>query len=135
MAKSNIKATLNHDFKKVWDTVTDVKNFCWRSDLKYVEVLDESNFIEYTKDGFATNFKVTEKNELKKWEFDIENQNIKGHWTGIFYDHNGKTTIDFTEDVKVKKFYLLPFIGKYLRKQQWLYFNDLKTYLDSDKKA
>ena len=67
------------------------------------------------------------KERYKRWEFDMENKNIKGHWTGIFYDQMGRTTIDFTEKVTVKKFYLRPFAGRYLRNQQRLYFSDLKA--------
>lgn len=66
----------------------------------------------------------------------MENENIKGHWTGIFYDHRGRTTIDFTEKVTVKKFFLRPFAGRYLRKQQLSYVSDLKknteTYVEKD---
>ena len=69
-------------------------------------------------------------------KFDVENENIKGHWTGIFYDHRGRTTIDFTEKVTVKKFFLRPFAGRYLRKQQLSYVSDLKkkteTYVEKD---
>lgn len=69
-------------------------------------------------------------------KFDVENENIKGHWTGIFYDHRGRTTIDFTEKVTVKKFFLRPFVGRYLRKQQLSYVSDLKkkteTYVEKD---
>ena len=58
----------------------------------------------------------------------MENENIKGHWTGIFYDHRGRTTIDFTEKVTVA--------GRYLRKQQLSYVSDLKkkteTYVEKD---
>ena len=118
MAYANIKATLASDIRKVWDTVTDLKDWSWRSGLDRIEVLSDTQFVEYTEDGFATTFTVTLKERYKRWEFDMENKNIKGHWTGIFYDQMGRTTIDFTEKVTVKKFYLRPFAGRYLRNQQ-----------------
>ena len=127
MAYANIKATLASDIRKVWDTVTDLKDWSWRSGLDRIEVLSDTQFVEYTEDGFATTFTVTLKERYKRWEFDMENKNIKGHWTGIFYDQMGRTTIDFTEKVTVKKFYLRPFAGRYLRNQQRLYFYDLKA--------
>ena len=39
----------------------------------------------------------------ERWEFDMENSNIKGHWTGIFTSKGNKTQIDFTECVSAKK--------------------------------
>ena len=127
MAYANIKATLASDIRKVWDTVTDLKDWSWRSGTDRIEVLSDTQFVEYTEDGFATTFTVTLKERYKRWEFDMENKNIKGHWTGIFYDQMGRTTIDFTEKVTVKKFYLRPFAGRYLRNQQRMYFSDLKA--------
>lgn len=129
MAQSNIKATLPCDIKKVWDVVTNLQECSWRSDLKRIEILNEKQFIEYTKEGYATDFTITEMKPYERWEFDMENANMKGHWTGIFYKHGDKTTIDFTEDVTAKKFYMKPFVGKFLRQQQALYFTDLKKKL------
>lgn len=36
------------------------------------------------RDGYATTFTITAMESCKRWEFDIENSNIKGHWTGLF---------------------------------------------------
>ena len=53
--------------------------------------------------------------ELERWEFDMENENMAGHWTGIFSQKNGQTEIDFTEDVTVKKPIMKLFIKSYLK--------------------
>lgn len=125
MAYSNIKATLSARVKRVWDIVTDLDDWSWRSDLERIERISGTEFVEYSKDGHETRFTVTLSEPYERWEFDMENDNFKGHWTGIFYDQGKKTTIDFTEKVTVKKFYLKPFAGRYLRKQQRQYFDDL----------
>ena len=39
----------------------------------------------------------------RRWEFDMENSNMTGHWTGIFTAKGAETEIDFTEQVKAKK--------------------------------
>ena len=96
MAVSNIKAIVNSNIQKVWDTVTSLENYQWRSDLSKVEVLSEKQFIEYTKDGFATKFTITACEPYKRWEFDIENSNMSGHWTGIFTEKDNVTEIAFT---------------------------------------
>lgn len=43
----------------------------------------------------------------------MENENIKGHWAGVFSYSGGQTTIDFTEDVTAKKFFMKPFVKSY----------------------
>ena len=99
MAVSNIKATFQSDIQSVWEVVTSLENYAWRSDLGKIEVKNENQFIEYTKDGYATTFTVTKEEPYERWEFDMENDNMKGHWTGVFMQKNGQTEIDFTEDV------------------------------------
>lgn len=129
MAVSNIKATFPEDIQKVWETVTDVKNYTWRSDLSKTEILNEKQFVEYTKEGYATTFTITATEPYKRWEFDMENGNIKGHWTGIFVQKEDKTEIEFTENVTAKKIFMKPFVKTYLKKQQSLFISDLKKAL------
>lgn len=105
MAVSNIKATFQSDIQRVWEVVTSLKNYSWRSDLSKIEIINENQFVEYTKEGYATTFTITVKEPYKRWEFDIENDHIKGHWTGVFSQKDGLAEIDFTEDVTEKSFY------------------------------
>lgn len=129
MAKANIKVTFLCPVEKVWNTVTDLENYGWRSDIKKIRIVDDRNFEEYSKEGIVTSFQVTNKKECELWEFALENQNIKGKWTGRFYRYGDNTTLDFTEEVRAKKWFLMPFVGSYLRKQQMQYFVDLKKAL------
>ena len=129
MAISNIKAIFQCDLEKVWNIVTSFASYSWRSDLSKVEVINEKQFIEYTKDGYSTTFTITFTEPFKRWEFDIENNNIKGHWAGLFSQNGGETTIDFTENVIAKKLLMRPFIKGYLKKQQLLFVTDLRKAL------
>ena len=129
MAISNMKAVFQCDVKKVWDIVTSLENYAWRSDLSKIEILNEKQFIEYTKEGFATTFTITATEPLKRWEFDMENDNIKGQWVGIFSQKDGLAEIDFSEDVTAKKFFMKPFVRYFLRKQQTQYISDLQKAL------
>lgn len=77
--------------------------------------MNEKQFVEYTKDGFATTFTVNVFEPYKRWEFDMENSNIKGHWIGVFSEKNGQVEIDFIEDVTAKKLFMNPFIKAFLK--------------------
>ena len=130
MAISNIKVSLPCDIQNVWEAVTSLEDCAWRSDLGKIEIVNENQFIEYTKDGYATTFTITEKEPCKRYEFDIENGNMQGHWTGIFTKKGNSTELDFTEDVTAKKLVMKPFVKGYLKKQQQLYVSDLKKFLE-----
>ena len=103
MARSNIKAVFENDVQTVWNVITDVKNYIWRTDLSKTEIISDKQFIEYTKNGYATTFTITQKGE--------------------------KTEIDFTEDVTAKKVLMKPFVKAYLKKQQARYVKDLARKL------
>lgn len=129
MAKANIKVTFLCPVEKVWNTITNLSQYKWRSDIEKIQVIDEETFIEVSKEGIKTKFTVVNKQEYELWEFTLDNKNIKGRWTGKFYRHGEKTTLDFTEEVHAKKIFMAPFVGGYLRKQQRQYFVDLKREL------
>ncbi len=129
MAVSTVTATLDCGIEKVWEVVTSLENYQWRSDLSKIEVLSETQFIEYTKDGYPTTFTITVTEPLRRWEFDMDNGNMKGHWTGVFTSKDGGTEITFTEDVTAKKLIMKPFVKSFLKKQQALYISDLKKAL------
>ena len=131
MAVSNIKEIINSDIHKVWEVILAVDKYSvWRSDLSKTEIINEKQFIEYTKDGYDTTFTVTVVEPYKRWEFDIENSNMKGHWIGIFTAKGNETQIDFTENVIPKKLFMKPFVKSYLKKQQTQFVLDLKKALE-----
>lgn len=125
MVISNIKATFPTTIENVWAIVTSLTDYSWRSDIDKIEVVNDTTFIEYSKTGIATTFTITVCKPLERWEFDMENKNMKGHWVGIFKPKNGYVEIDFTENVSAKKFLLKPFVKTYLKKQQSTYVRDL----------
>lgn len=131
MAISNISAIINEEIHKVWDVVITVDKYSmWRSDLSRTEIVNEKQFIEYTKDGYATTFSTTAVELYKCWEFDMENSNMTGHWTGIFTAKGNETQIDFTENVIPKKWFMKPFVKFYLQKQQRQFVLDLKKAVE-----
>lgn len=130
MAVSSIRLTLSSDIQKVWNIVTSVKNYlAWRGDVSKTEILDDKRFVEYTKDGYATTFTITVTEPYKRWEFNMENGNMKGHWVGVFSQNGSETQVEFTEDVTAKKALIKPFVKSYLKKQQARFAADLRKVL------
>ena len=68
--------------------------------------------------------------KLHRWEFDMENSNMAGHWIGVFMAKGNKTQVDFTENVIPKKWFMKPFVKSYLRKHQKQFVLDLKKALE-----
>ncbi|MBG3131191.1 hypothetical protein I4674_15530 [Proteus mirabilis] len=62
----------------------------------------------------------------------MENDNIKGHWIGVFTSDNGVTEIDFTEVVISKNILLKPLVKWYLKKRQKAYIQDLEKALANE---
>lgn len=133
-----IKAAIECDIARVWQVVTDVAHYEWRSDLSSVEVVDSKVFIEFNDRNFATTFTTTELIPYKCWEFDLENNNLKGHWKGIFREQDGHTEIEFTEEIRGRNVFmnlcLNLFFSKTIKKQQERYIDDLKKACEQNKK-
>lgn len=127
--KVTMIATLRSSIEDVWNTVTDNLNYKWRTDLSKIEVKNENTFIEYTKNGFETTFNITLKKSFDRYEFDIKNKNLTGHWTGIFSRVNSGTQIEFTEIVSVKNPIMRLLVKRFLKKQQATYLRDLRKAL------
>ena len=131
MAISEIKAVFSSSVQDVWNIVTSLENYQWRSDLSKIEIINEKQFVEYTKDGFSTTFTTTVLEPYKRWDFDMENSNMSGHWSGTFDEKEGQTEIVFTEDVTAKKLFMRPLLKIFLKKQQKQYITDLKKTLQN----
>lgn len=116
VAISNINTIISNDIQKVWNIVLAVDKYnSWRSDLSKTEIINDKQFIEYTKNGYATTFTVTVAEPYKRWEFDMENSNMKGHWIGVFIDKGNETQIDFTENVIPKKWFATVYKGNIIK--------------------
>ena len=119
------------DRNKLWDIITDNSNYVWRSDLSKIEIIDDTHFVEYTKNNFPTYFTITSKEKLKEYKFDLENTNLKGKWIGIFKElPNGNIKLDFTEEIEVNSFIMKLLAKSYLKSQQKRYMRDLERALN-----
>lgn len=131
MATAQIKAKIKCNIHTVWKIVLDVEQYGkWRSDIREAKRLNEHQFVEITDGGYSTTFTVTAEEAETRWEFDMENSNMRGHWTGVFTANGSETEIDFTENVTAKKFFMKPLVKSFLKKQQAQFVRDLQTVLN-----
>ena len=129
MVTSVIEATLPWGPEDVWQVVTDLRHTAWRSDLSRVEERGPRSFVEYTREGFPTQFTVTCAEPFQRWEFDLENANLTGRWTGEFRPEGGGTRVVFTEVITPKRRWMRLFAKGYLRRRQARYAADLRQAL------
>ena len=93
MPISTIKARLPYDVATVWSIITSSNDYRWRSDIVRIEKLSDKQFMEYTRSGYATLFTITIFQPFERYEFDLENENIKGHWCGLLSQEMVSETI------------------------------------------
>lgn len=129
IVKAIVRAHFDCPLEKVWNVVTDLEEYTWRSDLSKIEVKDSAHFVEYTKNNYPTFFTITEKREKERYSFSLENKNIKGKWTGLFKEEETGTSILFTEEIEVSHFLMKVLAPSYLKKQQKTYIKDLEKKL------
>ena len=131
MIISNIKKQFFCDKNKLWDIITDNSNYKWRTDLSKIEIIDETHFIEYTKNNFPTYFTITAKEKSKEYKLDFENDNIKGKWVGTFKElPNGNIELEFTEEIEVNNLIMKLLAKSYLKGQQKRYMRDLEKEIN-----
>lgn len=129
MTETSIRDNIPADIEKVWAVLTSIANYpLWRSDILKIEIVDQKRFIEYGKNEFPTTFTITKEEKPFCWEFDIDNANISGHWTGMLQETENGTEVEFTEAVSVKKIIFNPFVKVYLKRQQSKFIEDLKSH-------
>ncbi len=127
MKKATVIARFHSSIETVWNIVTDNSAFGWRSDIVKIEVSDDGNrFTESTKDGFETEFTIVLKKPYERYEFDMKNRNMDGHWIGLFSKDGSGTKIEFTEEVEAANPVMNLFVKAYLKKQQVTYIMDLR---------
>lgn len=137
MRRSVIVVEIPANEKKVWDIVTDNYHTDWRSDLSKVEVLNEKEFVEYTKNDIATKFTIEAKEPYKYYEFSFGNNNMQGVWHGKFTAVSENVTkLEFVEEIKIKNplVELISYIFFPIKKMQKTYMKDLELEVQRQNK-
>ena len=137
MKKRTSTATqvVNFKIEDVWNTITNNKDWQWRTDLENLKIINDKEFIEYGKGGFEVHFKITKKEKFKIYAFNMDSNAFSGKWTGSFEKlPDGKTKITFTESITYKKLFYKIFASLFvnLKKIQDTYMRDLKKKLNEN---
>lgn len=80
----------------------------------------------------ATRFTITASEFCSLWEFDLENENLRGHWIGVFTPQKTATMVEFTEKIDVRNPLMRLFARRYLKRQQARYLADLRAELERE---
>lgn len=127
MTTATIEFEIEKSVEEVWNVITDLQQYEWRSDILQIKILDDKTFIEVSKDDIETTFTITSFEVGKRYAFDIDNKNMKGHWIGLFEKTNKGTKVIFEEQVEVKHAIMKLLVKKFLTKQQTIYVDDLRN--------
>ncbi|WP_371163755.1 SRPBCC family protein [Buchananella felis] len=119
--------------KQVWQVVTDLKRWQWRSDLSECKVVDEQRFIETPKKGKPIRFCTTRLEKPRIWEFQMESPTLTGVWRGTFESKGkGGCHVTSVETVKFRRRLFPRWVAKrFLVTYQARYFRDLRAELQS----
>lgn len=137
MRQSEMSVVLHYNIETIWEVVTNNQDSSWRSDLDHIEIIDETHFIEHTKEGFTTEFEITDKVFCEFYAFDMTNKNFRGKWSGKFIRINeNETKMLFLEQIyfKNKLMEIISYLGLNLKKIQTQYFKDLEIALEKQTK-
>ena len=130
MAEDNIKASFQCPVQKVWQTVVSLTNYSWRQEIDQIEIVKSGKkYIEHTKKGKYTTFRITKRETGRRYELSMENTWMKGQWIMLFSEEGKSTALDFTIKA-VAKWYMKPFAGFIIKRQQKAYIQNLKKAVE-----
>ncbi|QMV84470.1 SRPBCC family protein [Corynebacterium hindlerae] len=118
---------------QIWQVITDLTNWKWRSDLADCELIDEHRFIEIPKKGKPIRFRTTCFEPPHIWEFQMDSPTLVGTWQGILEPTGrGSCQVRFVEDVHLRNKLLPKWIAKrFLVAYQTQYSRDLRAELQT----
>jgi hypothetical protein len=112
---ASIQADIPASTEEVWNRITTIEKYPeWRKEIKKVESISSSQWIEYDKSN-NTPYRVAEAIPLQKWVIAIDSKNLPygGRWTYIITKSADHTHISITEDGEVYN-PIFRFISRYV---------------------
>lgn len=128
MKRVEMTVDFKSDVATVFNTVSNLGDCSWRSDLQRVEQVDVNKFIEYNRKEKATKIRVTDNRKNIQFDYDVQNSNYQGHWSGQFAPlDDGGCRMFLTFDFEINSM-----LGNFFRvdKFEERYIEDLKKELN-----
>ena len=129
MIKSSTTTRLPYPTELVWDLVTSLTDWSWRSDITGCRAVGPAAFEETAGRGEPTAFAIVDKVPCARYAFTMENSAMTGRWEGLFASDGEGTALTFTQEVEVKRPLQRLAAPAYLRRRQRRYLRDLEAYL------
>lgn len=130
MTKVTMTASFRSTIDTVWAVVTNTDDVSWRSDLRSVATsADGTVFVEVSKSGSKTQFRVIEQVEKVRYCLKMHNDNLNGTFWGEFYTDGDGTKIVFTEEVEGMNPLVNLGAKRFIEKHQKAYVADLRRAL------
>ncbi|RLV57838.1 SRPBCC family protein [Parashewanella curva] len=97
--KVEVQQTIRAPINRVWEVMTDWQNQpIWRKELKSVEVISPSEFIESAKHGSKIKFTVVKSVSPQNFELEMSGF-VQGEYIATLSDIDGITKVSATEIV------------------------------------
>lgn len=133
MRKISSSTTFQSDIETIWNIITDVSDYAWRSDWRKVTGSEDPNqFTVYSKDGNHSEFTIICRKPYNHYEFTMENDVMTGRWVGNLSTlPEGGTRMDIHETIDMKNRYwgFLSHLFLNMKKTHQIYIRDLKEKL------
>lgn len=127
MKRIDMTIDFKSDVETVFKTVTNLLDCSWRSDLSKVEQVGDNKLIEYNRKQKETKICITDFRKNIQFDYNVENNNYRGHWSGQFAPlSDGGCRMFLTFDFEPQSM-----LGKFVRvdKFEERYIEDLKKKL------
>lgn len=128
MKRIEMTVDFKSDVATVFKVITNLNDCSWRSDLAHVKQIGDNRFIEYDRKQRETKILVTDLRKNIQFDYDVENSNYQGHWSGQFAPlDNGGCRMYLTFDFEAHSI-----LGKFVRvdKFEERFIEDLKKELN-----
>lgn len=131
------KTVLNAPIEKVYNTVTNNRDWKYRTsldDLKIIETNGDFEIWEEISRGITIQFKTTEKRPFTFYSFEMDSKIFQGNFFAEFETfENDKTCFTATETIEYKNLLLrvIGYILMDLEKLMEIYQNELRNELEN----
>ena len=131
MPKITARAELPCPVERVWQVVTDLEQWEWRSDLgRLLAAPDGRTFVEYDWDDRPAYCRITAFAPCYWYALDVVSEETVGRWEAFFTRKGRGTKLELSIEVRGKNVVADLRVLAELRRRQRKYIEDLRMELE-----